>query len=199
MEAPRSRTSKKTRAMSTPMGNSQACPWPQARAGSCGGVAEGEERQGEGGGGDAQAEQQGGAEDGAQVRGQRGPHQERDLQIEGADGVGERGGAAIASPVAVACWSAWRHRSISQRAAPVTARTTSAPARSTLVTARITAGWSSPAAAWAWRLACWLGGSVGWLVDGDAGGGEQGGQQGHHRVLGHGPGQRPRAVAGGGW
>src|SRR4029453_700773 len=34
MEAPRSRTSKKTRAMSTPMGNSQAWPWPQARAGS---------------------------------------------------------------------------------------------------------------------------------------------------------------------
>ena len=34
MEAPRSRTSKKTRAMSTPMGNSQACPEPQARAGS---------------------------------------------------------------------------------------------------------------------------------------------------------------------
>jgi hypothetical protein len=34
IEAPRSRTSKKTRAMSTPMGNSQAWPWPQARAGS---------------------------------------------------------------------------------------------------------------------------------------------------------------------
>src|SRR4029450_998311 len=34
MEAPRSRTSKKIRAMSTPMGNSQAWPWPQARAGS---------------------------------------------------------------------------------------------------------------------------------------------------------------------
>ena len=51
-----------------------------------GGVAEGEERQGEGGGGDAQAEQQGGAEDGAQVRGQRGPHQERNLQVEGQTG-----------------------------------------------------------------------------------------------------------------
>jgi hypothetical protein len=34
MEAPKSRTSKKTRAMSTPMGNSQACAEPQARAGS---------------------------------------------------------------------------------------------------------------------------------------------------------------------
>jgi hypothetical protein len=36
-----------------------------------GGVAQGEERQGERGGGDAEAEQQGGAEDGAQVRWQR--------------------------------------------------------------------------------------------------------------------------------
>jgi hypothetical protein len=36
-----------------------------------GGVAQGEEREGEGGGGDAEAEQQGGAEDGAQVRWQR--------------------------------------------------------------------------------------------------------------------------------
>jgi hypothetical protein len=99
MEAPRSRTSKKTRAMSTPMGNSQAWPDPQARAGSWAAsrrakndkvsVAEGEERQGEGGGGDAQAEEQGGAEDGAQVRGQGRPHQARDLQVEGADGGGK--------------------------------------------------------------------------------------------------------------
>ena len=70
MEAPSSRTSKKTRAMSTPMGNSQACPGPRPGPG-LGGVAEGEERQGEGGGGDAEAEEQGGAEDGAQVRWQR--------------------------------------------------------------------------------------------------------------------------------
>jgi hypothetical protein len=41
----------------------------QCRVG--GGLAQGEERQGEGGGGDAEAEQQGGAEDGAQVGWQR--------------------------------------------------------------------------------------------------------------------------------
>src|SRR5215218_3013965 len=91
-----------------------------------GGVAQGEERQGEGSGGDTQAEQQGGAEDGAQVRGQRGPHQKPNLHI---GGVGEWGGAAIASPVAgAAFWLAWRQRSTSQRTAPVTPRTTLAPA-----------------------------------------------------------------------
>src|SRR4029450_7023792 len=43
MEAPRSRTSKKIRAMSTPMGNSQACLAPQARAGSWGAARGGED------------------------------------------------------------------------------------------------------------------------------------------------------------
>jgi hypothetical protein len=71
MEAPRSRTSKKIRAMSTPMGNSQALPRAPGQGRILGGVAEGEERQGEGGRGDAQAEEQGGAEDDAQVGWQR--------------------------------------------------------------------------------------------------------------------------------
>jgi hypothetical protein len=38
-------------------------------------------------------------------------------------------------------------------------------------------------------------GVIGRRLPADADGGEQGGQQGHHRVFGHRPGQPPRAAA----
>ena len=54
-----------------PDGEQPGVPGAPGQGRILGGVAEGEERQGEGGAGDAEAEQQGGAEHGAQVRGQR--------------------------------------------------------------------------------------------------------------------------------
>ena len=197
MEAPRSRTSKKTRAMSTPMGNSQACPEPQARAGSWAASRR------------AKNDKVKAAAATPRPSSRAVPSTVR--RFDGSDdhirngtsrSVGQGSGAGRPSPRPLA--GVGLLAGLAPQIAQPADRVAEGAGRPGHGPDDLGPGPDDGGLVVAGRgLGLGLGlaglgglGGVGWLlVEADAGGGEQGRQQGHHRVLGQRPGQPPRAVA----